>query len=157
MVFVEGSYVTPSGNPYTSFLTGLPLSSFALIVTESIAVFTSFVWFVILSTVGGVVSDTITPEELLVEGAALPTLLVLDILLILDPDKLTLLSINVPATNGLEVLLSTTIMYGELIFLSPIDIVPSVLNTGLYCEVTSVLSTYSALPLSFKVVASFTL
>ena len=111
----------------------------------------------ILSTVGGVVSDTITPEELLVEGAALPTLLVLDILLILDPDKLTLLSINVPATNGLEVLLSTTIMYGELIFLSPIDIVPSVLNTGLYCEVTSVLSTYSALPLSFKVVASFTL
>ncbi len=98
-----------------------------------------------------------TPEELLVEGAALPILLVLEILLKLDPDKLILLSINDPATKGLEVLLSTTIIYGEVIFFRLIDIVPSVLYTGVYCEVTSVLSTYSALPLSFKVVASFTL
>ena len=58
-----------------------------------------------------------TPEELLVEGAALPILLVLEILLKLDPDKSILLSINVPATKGLEVLLSTTIIYGEVIFL----------------------------------------
>ena len=65
----------PSGKPYTSFLTGLPLLSFAFMIIASIGVLTSLVWLLIGVTVGGVVSSTTTPDELLLDGFALPILL----------------------------------------------------------------------------------
>ena len=40
IVLVSGSYVTPSGKPLTSFVTGFPLLSSPLIVIVSIGVFT---------------------------------------------------------------------------------------------------------------------
>ena len=50
---------TPFGKPLTWFVTAWPLLSVASIVIESIAVFTSLVWFSIAVTVGCVVSVTV--------------------------------------------------------------------------------------------------
>ncbi len=74
IVFVSELYVTPSGRPYTSFRTVSPLLSFALITIGSIGEFTSVVLLSTLSTTGGVVSSTITPDELLLEGLLFPIL-----------------------------------------------------------------------------------
>ena len=53
------SNVTPSGKPFTLFVTPWPLLSVASIVIESIGVFTSLVWFAIEVTTGFVVSMTL--------------------------------------------------------------------------------------------------
>ena len=66
IVLVSGSYVTPSGKPLTSFVTGFPLLSSPLIVIVSIGVFTSFSWSGIASTVGAVVSVTVIVNSVIV-------------------------------------------------------------------------------------------
>ena len=58
IVFVELSKLTPAGKPLTLFVTAWPLLSVALILIESIGVFTSCVWSLIAVTVGAVSSTT---------------------------------------------------------------------------------------------------
>ena len=93
----------PSGKSLTSCVIDPLLLSEPPNWISSIGVFTSLVWLLIGVTVGGVVSSTTTPDELLLDGFALPILLSLFCVNILFALNWTLLSTKVFGTNGRSV------------------------------------------------------